>query len=132
MNDLITVTEHEGKPAINARDLHQRLEVGRDFPTWIKDRIEKYEFVEDEDYWRTKVLSSPNLGSSKSRPQTINLAKSTGGHPPDQSENLIVAKFGDNQVFSHGGKRTGAGRPEIEYLLTIGMAKEIAMVENNP
>jgi phage anti-repressor protein len=71
MNDLITVTEHEGKLAINARDLYQRLEVGRDFPTWIKDRIEKYGLVEGEDYRRTKVLSSPNLGSSKSRPQTM-------------------------------------------------------------
>jgi anti-repressor protein len=56
MNELIAVIDHEGKPAINARDLHQRLEVGRDFSTWIKDRIEKCGFVEGEGY-------SPNLGN---------------------------------------------------------------------
>lgn len=48
--------------AVNARDLHEFLEVGRDFSTWIKDRIEEYGFVEDQDF-------SPILG------------KSTGGRP---------------------------------------------------
>jgi len=66
----------------DARDLHQFLQVGRDFSTWIKDRIEQYGFVEGEDF-------SPVLG------------KSTGG------------------------------RPSQEYHLTLDMAKELAMVENN-
>jgi phage anti-repressor protein len=81
MNDL-TIIEKDGKRWIDARDLHMRLEVGRDFSNWIKGRIEEYEFEEGKDF-------SPNL------------AKSTGG------------------------------RPSIEYLLTINMAKEIAMAENN-
>lgn len=46
----------------DARDLHQFLSVGRDFSTWVKDRIEQYGFVEGEDF-------SPFLG------------KSTGGRP---------------------------------------------------
>ena len=66
----------------DARDLHSYLSVGRDFSTWIKDRIEQYGFVEGEDF-------SPFLG------------KSTGG------------------------------RPGMEYHLTLDMAKELAMVENN-
>jgi phage anti-repressor protein len=111
MNELITVTEHNGRPAINARDLHQRLEVGRDFSTWIKDRIEKYEYVEGKDY------HLPKFG------EVVN--KSTG------QANLIIPKFGDNQVSSHGGRRKGAGRPEIDYLLSIGTAKEIVTSENN-
>lgn len=34
----------------NARDLHAALEVGRDFATWIKDRIEQYGFTDGEDF----------------------------------------------------------------------------------
>ena len=40
----------------DARDLHSFLAVGRDFSTWIKERIEQYGFVEGEDY-------SPVLGN---------------------------------------------------------------------
>lgn len=46
----------------DARDLHQFLAVGRDFSTWVKDRIEQFGFAEGEDF-------SPFLG------------KSTGGRP---------------------------------------------------
>ncbi|MFS1584025.1 MAG: antA/AntB antirepressor family protein [Candidatus Arsenophonus phytopathogenicus] len=35
---------------VNARDLHQFLEVGKDFSNWIKDRIKQYGFVENIDY----------------------------------------------------------------------------------
>lgn len=35
---------------VNARDLHQYLEVGKDFSTWIKDRIRQYCFIEGADF----------------------------------------------------------------------------------
>ena len=35
---------------VNARELHTFLESKQDFSTWIKNRIEKYEFVENQDY----------------------------------------------------------------------------------
>lgn len=35
---------------IDARTLHKELKVGKDFTNWIKDRINKYEFVENEDF----------------------------------------------------------------------------------
>jgi anti-repressor protein len=38
------------KKLVNARELHEFLKVGRDFTTWIKDRINKYGFVEGMDY----------------------------------------------------------------------------------
>lgn len=47
---------------VNARDLHEALKVGRDYSTWFKERIEKYGFMEGQDF-------SPVLG------------KSTGGRP---------------------------------------------------
>jgi phage anti-repressor protein len=35
-----------GKYLINARELHSSLGVGRDFLTWMKDRIDRYGFIE--------------------------------------------------------------------------------------
>lgn len=35
---------------VNARDLHAGLEVGKDFSTWIKDRIQQYGFIENQDF----------------------------------------------------------------------------------
>jgi phage anti-repressor protein len=107
MNELIKVVERDGEQAVSARDLHEALEVGRDFSNWIKDRIEKYGFVEDEDY-------SPNL------------ANSTG-------ENLIP-QHGSEDFCSPNlaSKNTGrGGHNKIDYLLSVGTAKEIAIVENN-
>lgn len=36
--------------AVNARDLHSFLNVGKVFAAWITERIEKYGFVENQDY----------------------------------------------------------------------------------
>lgn len=35
---------------VNARDLHAFLEVGKDFTTWIKDRIGQYGFIQGQDF----------------------------------------------------------------------------------
>jgi phage anti-repressor protein len=135
ITELIPVIERDGRQAVNAHDLHERLEVGRDFSTWIKDRIEKYGFVEGEDYRKWENPGSPKFGESsfttpqkKERRRKARREQSQSG---DCSENLIVPKFGDNQVSSHGGRREGAGRPEIDYFFTLGAAKEIIAGENS-
>jgi len=46
---------------VNARELYGWLGVGRDFSTWIKDRIDKYDFVENLDYF----TSIPQFGDGK-------------------------------------------------------------------
>jgi phage anti-repressor protein len=51
--------------------LHAFLSVGRDFSTWIKDRIKQYSFVENQDFSTAESLSSPESGSAKARPQRI-------------------------------------------------------------
>ena len=48
--ELIKITEHNGKRAVSARELHSFLESKREFATWIKDRITKYGFVENQDF----------------------------------------------------------------------------------
>lgn len=74
-----------GQPAIvvDARQLHARLEVGKDFSNWIKDRIRQFGFQENQDF----------------------------------------------EVFADFGENPQGGRPGKKYLLTLDMAKELAMVE---
>lgn len=57
--------------AVNARDLHAFLEVGRDLSNWIKGRIEEYGFVEEEDFSPVlayqKNFDSPNPANQTGR-----------------------------------------------------------------
>jgi phage anti-repressor protein len=43
-------SDKEERILVNARDLHRFLESGRQFANWIRDRIERYNLVEGEDY----------------------------------------------------------------------------------
>ena len=70
---------------VSARELHSFLESKQDFSTWIKNRIEKYEFVENQDFIKLR--------------KKMELSKT--------------------------------GQVAIEYYVSVGMAKELAMVENN-
>jgi anti-repressor protein len=35
---------------VDGRELHSFLALGRDFTSWLKEKIEKYEFIENMDY----------------------------------------------------------------------------------
>lgn len=76
-------TNEEGQKLVSGRELHEVLEIGRDFTTWIKKMIE-YGFEENADY----VLLT-QTGEQKGR----------GGHN------------------------------KVDYILTLEMAKHIAMVQ---
>ncbi len=88
MNGLIKITKSIINNAeinsVNAREIHDYLEVKTHLSTWIQRAIEKYDFVENIDF---SILKSgnPNGGISK-----------------------------------------------IDYIVTLDMAKELAMLENNP
>ena len=84
-NELIPISDNNGKKAVNARDLHAFLESKRDFSTWIKDRIKSYDFVEGVDF----------------------------------------------QSFTEIVEREIGATTRIEYALSISMAKELSMIENN-
>lgn len=63
---LPTISPHEiGGDLVQTvilRDLHAALEVGRDFSNWIKDRIEKYNFLENQDFVCSPILASEGRG----------------------------------------------------------------------
>lgn len=83
--EVVEIIEHDGKQAVNARELHQKLGSKRDFSNWIQDRISKYGFVENQDF----------------------------------------------EVFNKFVENSKGGRPSKEYALSLDMAKELCMIENN-
>ena len=81
MDELIkTITRDDGTIAVSGRELHDFLEVGKDFSTWFKD-MAAYGFVEGQDF-------SPI-----------------------------------------SGKTPNGGRPRIDHVMTLDMAKEVAMIQ---
>jgi len=51
MNDLINIQKDKnGQNIVSARELHQFLESNQKFADWIKNRIEKYELTENQDF----------------------------------------------------------------------------------
>lgn len=104
MNELINIKviqkdfDGEKKRFVNARELYRWLGVGRDFSNWIKDRIKKYDFLENQDFFVT------------------------------------FAKFGEGFDGSNKSKAIDPKTGKIlarEYVISIDMAKELAMLENN-
>jgi phage anti-repressor protein len=75
MEELIKVTASPktGNPVVSARDLYKFLEVGQDFSTWIKDKIEKWEFIENQDFAllfydkNSKKIPTPQKGGMEER-----------------------------------------------------------------
>lgn len=86
-NELLPIYESERKERlVNARELHEKLQSKQEFANWIKNRIKKYEFIENEDFiWFDRFIKADRYGNKTLK----------------------------------------------EYYLTIDMAKELAMVENN-
>lgn len=83
--EVIKIEENDGKQAVNARELHQKLGSKQEFANWMRNRIEKYGFVENQDY----------------------------------------------SSFDNFVKREKGGSVRKEYALSLDMAKELCMVENN-
>ncbi len=76
MNDIVKINVNEiGEQLISARELHEFLEIGRDFTTWIKSRIEQYNFEENIDF--IPVENFPQNGGKigKGRPQSDYILK---------------------------------------------------------
>ena len=84
--EIVPIYENsKGERLINARELHKALNNKRKFVDWMKQRIEQYDFIENEEFWS----------------------------------------------FSQICEKPTGGRPSKEYYISIDMAKELCMVENN-
>jgi|GEM_PF-1014105 len=58
---------------VNARDLHTFLENGDKFATWIKDKIETYNFVENQDFMSFSENTEKPKGGRPSKEYAISL-----------------------------------------------------------
>jgi anti-repressor protein len=89
MTNIIKVTKSEIGNAelnsVNARDIHNYLQVNSKFADWIKRAIVKYDFKENIDF------------------------------------TVLKNEYAEKWEFS-----------PTEYIVTMDMAKELAMLENNP
>ena len=67
MNELIPLQpqtiDGNAVETVSARELREFLESKQDFSTWIKNRIEKYEFVENADYLLHKFMEQTPSGA---------------------------------------------------------------------
>ena len=96
---LIQITEHDGKKAVSARELHAFLESKRQFADWIKDRIRQYNFVENQDYvTASQIYETVNGGHStrKEYALTVNMAKELsmveGNEKGKQARQYFIAR----------------------------------------
>ncbi|MCI8655600.1 MAG: hypothetical protein HFJ48_07055 [Clostridia bacterium] len=52
-NDLVPIYENEkSEKLVNARELYEKLQSKQEFANWIKNRIRKYGFLENQDFIR--------------------------------------------------------------------------------
>lgn len=86
MGELIPIHNNDGRQAVMGRDLHKFLEVTTRYNDWIGRLIEKYGFVEGQDY----VLKNEYVRGSNGREYE-----------------------------------------QANHILTLDLAKEISMVQNN-
>lgn len=81
---MIKIENKEDKQVVSAREVHDFLEVKTKFADWVKRCIDKYGFIENNDF---SILRSAN---------------------------------------------PGGGIDKIDYIVTLDMAKELAMISDTP
>ena len=61
--------------SVNARELHEFILSKSDYSTWIKNRIKKYGFIENQDYIIIKTKKAGNNATLKEYYITLDMAK---------------------------------------------------------
>lgn len=117
-NEIIKIEDHDGQQLVNARDLHEFLNVQSKFADWIKNRINKFDFIENQDY----ISVSKNLengGKSIDYALTIDMAKelsmvenSDKGREARKYFIMVEKKFKENQVSLNN-----IGRKELAKMI---------------
>lgn len=76
-DELIKITEENGQRAVSARELHLFLGVQSKFADWIKNRINEYGFIENQDYMVFAEIGENSNGgrSLKEYALTLDMAK---------------------------------------------------------
>jgi len=99
--ELMPLIQNGDEILVDARLLHKFLKAGKDFRHWIMDRIKDYNFEEGKDFFRT-------------------------GNTPGSKTTQVIPKH--EKQTSQKGIKNGM---QIDYHITIDMAKELAMLQQN-
>ena len=106
-DDLLPVYETDkGNRVVDARELHEQLVVGKDFSTWIKQRIEQYGFIEGEDF-------TPILGNS--------VKSTTGAHVGRQRKDYLLTIDTAKEIAMV--ENNEAGRAIRKYFIEVEKVK---------
>ena len=100
----------EEQQAVNARDLHVFLARQQKFSTWIISRIQKYGFVENEDF----IVDNEDAQIHDKINSPKRATATDGGFEKATAKNFVKSA---TQI--------------IDYYISLDMAKELAMIENN-
>ena len=106
-----------GRLVVSAKAVHAALGVGRNFSNWIKGRISRYKFEAGVDFWN---LDSPVLVNQD--------AQHGGGFTPKRAQ---TSGFTPKRGKTSSVQKDIGGRPELDYWLSLDMAKELAMLERS-
>lgn len=116
-NDLIPILSRpvgDETNSVDARELHRVLCVGRDFPTWMRSRIDSLELVENVDY--CAIIHPPDPGNG--RP----MGRTEYAITIDAAKHIALAERTD------AGKRVRAYFIEAEKRLRAAPVDPMAML----
>lgn len=106
--------------AVDARELHTFLEVGRDFSNWIKDRIEQGLFVEGKDYVVFAKFGENPQGGRPTKEYGLSISMAKELSMLERNEQGKLAR----QYFIECEERLAAVAPEQQRLAVENWRKE--------
>ena len=124
---------------INARELHQALHSKQDFSTWIKKRLETCGAKEGEDYicWSKVLKPASQIDKNDRLGQLFNACflppKERAKIEQEAQSEVFHKKMENPKRIESSAQNTSevGGRPKVEYIITLELAKHIAMLEKN-
>lgn len=96
---------------VSGKELHYFLGVGRDFSTWIKERIKKYDFIENTDF-TIEVTTPQNGGIAKDYAMTIDMSKELS-----MVENNAKGKEARKYFIKCEKQLKEVGQPKESYMI---------------
>lgn len=97
----------------NARELHTFLDIGKDYSTWIKNRINEYGFTQDEDY--LVITERTNGRPRKEYHITLDMGKELGMVERNERGKQIRKYFIECERRASQPKQIALPEPEKKF-----------------
>ena len=97
----------------NARELHTFLDIGKDYSTWVKNRINEYGFIQDEDY--LVITERTNGRPRKEYHITLDMGKELGMVERNERGRQIRKYFIECERRASQPKQIALPEPEKKF-----------------